>query len=56
MYVLKEATDLSLPEIGRLFADKHHTTALHAIRKIASLREEDPDLDRLVVGFVAQLR
>lgn len=56
MYVLKEATDLSLPEIGRLFSDKHHTTALHAIRKIASLRDEDPDLDRLVAGFVAQFR
>ena len=56
MHVLKEATDLSLPEIGRLFSDKHHTTALHAIRKIAALREEDPDLDRLVAGFVAQFR
>jgi chromosomal replication initiator protein len=55
MYVLKEATDLSLPEIGRLFSDKHHTTALHAIRKIAALREEDRDLDRLLSGFLAQL-
>jgi chromosomal replication initiator protein len=56
MYVLKEATGLSLPEIGRLFSDKHHTTALHAIRKIAALREEDPVLDRLLAGFLAQFR
>jgi len=56
MYVLKEATGLSLPEIGRLFSDKHHTTALHAIRKIAALREEDPELDRLLAGFLAQFR
>lgn len=56
MYVLKETTNLSLPEIGRLFSDKHHTTALHSIRKIAALREEDPEVDRLVAGFVAQYR
>jgi chromosomal replication initiator protein len=56
MYVLKETTDLSLPEIGRLFSDKHHTTALHSIRKIAAKREDDPELDRLVAGFVAQFR
>jgi chromosomal replication initiator protein len=56
MYVMKETTNLSLPEIGRLFSDKHHTTALHAIRKIAAKREEDPDFDRLLAGFVAQYR
>jgi chromosomal replication initiator protein len=56
MYVLKETTTLSLPEIGRLFSDKHHTTALHSIRKIAAKREEDPDLDRLIQGFIAQYR
>ncbi len=56
MYVLKETTSLSLPEIGRLFSDKHHTTALHSIRKIAAKREEDPDLDRVLSGFIAQYR
>lgn len=56
MYVLKETTTLSLPEIGRLFSDKHHTTALHAIRKIAARREEDAEFDRLVAGFIAQFR
>jgi chromosomal replication initiator protein len=56
MYVLKETTHLSLPEIARLFSDKHHTTALHAIRKIAAKREEDPELDRLLAGLIAQYR
>ncbi len=56
MYVLKETTGLSLPEIGRQFGDKHHTTALHGIRKIAQLREDDRELDRLISGFVAQFR
>ncbi len=56
MYVLKESANLSFPEIGRLFGDKHHTTALHAVRKIAAKREEEPDLDRLLQSFIAQYR
>jgi len=56
MYVLKETTNLSLPEIGRLFSDKHHTTALHSIRKIALLREDDSELNRTLESFVAQFR
>ena len=56
MYVLKEAIGLSLPEIGRLFGDKHHTTALHSIKKISARREEDPEFDREVAVLVAQFR
>ena len=56
MYVLKESIGLSLPEIGRLFGDKHHTTALHSIRKITARREEDADFDREVAALVAQFR
>ncbi len=56
MYVLKESIGLSLPEIGRLFGDKHHTTALHSIRKIIARREEDADFDREVAALVAQFR
>ena len=56
MYVLKETTSLSLPEIGRLFGDKHHTTALHSIRKIAAKREEDQEFNKLVSGFISQYR
>ena len=56
MYVLKEAIGLSLPEIGSLFGNKHHTTALHSIRKITARREEDPDFDREVAALVAQFR
>lgn len=56
MYVLKESIGLSLPEIGRLFGDRHHTTALHAIRKIAGRREDDVEFDRQMAVFVAQFR
>ena len=41
MALSKELTNQSLPEIGRAFGGKDHTTVLHACRKIKSLLEED---------------
>ncbi len=46
MYICKQITQLSLPEIGRRFGGKHHSTVLHAVRKVARHRQEDADLDR----------
>ncbi len=34
MYLAKHLTDASLPEIGRQFGGKHHTTVLHSVEKI----------------------
>jgi len=48
MYVIKEITRASLPEIGRAFGGKHHTTVLHSIQKIERCREKDPDLNRTI--------
>ncbi len=48
MYLMKELTQASLPEIGRLFGGKHHTTVLHSIQKIEQLRQKDPDLNRIL--------
>ncbi len=48
MYLIKELTQSSLPEIGRMFGDKHHTTVLHSVQKIEGLRQKDPDLNRLI--------
>jgi chromosomal replication initiator protein len=48
MYLIKELTQASLPEIGRAFAGKHHTTVLHSIQKIDKLRQKDPDLNRML--------
>ena len=48
MYVIKELTQSSLPEIGRTFGSKHHTTVLHSVQKIDKLRQTDPDLNRLI--------
>ena len=48
MYLVKELTNASLPEIGRYFSGKHHTTVLHSIQKIEQLRHRDADLNRLI--------
>ena len=45
MYLARELTPRSLPEIGRVFGRRDHTTVLHAIRTIGRLREIDADLD-----------
>ena len=48
MYLSKELTTASLPQIGREFGGKHHTTVLHSIGKIGELRKTDRDLNRLI--------
>src|SRR6266404_2918466 len=48
MYLVKELTQSSLPEIGRAFGGKHHTTVLHSIHKIEKLRQTDTELNRLL--------
>ena len=48
MYLSKEMTPASLPQIGREFGGKHHTTVLHSINKITQLRKSDRDLNRLL--------
>lgn len=48
MYLAKELTHSSLPEIGRAFGGKHHTTVLHSVQKIEALRQKDADLNRML--------
>lgn len=55
MYVAKEATASSLPEIGRAFGGKHHTTVLHSINKIDQLRHKDADLNSLLHKLIDSL-
>ena len=52
MYLIKELTPSSLPEIGRWFGGKHHTTVLHSVQKINKLRQRDPDLNRLLHSLI----
>src|SRR6266436_3075974 len=48
MYLAKQMTEASLPEIGRQFGGKHHTTVMHSIGKIEERRQADKDLNRLL--------
>jgi chromosomal replication initiator protein len=48
MYLAKEITGASLPEIGRMFGGKHHTTVLHSIHKVERWRQKDPELNRTI--------
>ncbi|MBU6491745.1 chromosomal replication initiator protein DnaA [Pandoraea sp.] len=45
MYLAKELTQKSLPEIGELFGGRDHTTVLHAVRKMAEARGKDAQLN-----------
>jgi chromosomal replication initiator protein len=46
MYLAKELTQKSLPEIGELFGGRDHTTVLHAVRKIGSDRQKNHELNQ----------
>ncbi|MGH9513475.1 MAG: chromosomal replication initiator protein DnaA [Terriglobales bacterium] len=55
MYLAKHMTEASLPEIGRQFGGKHHTTVLHSVEKIDQVRKTDKDLNRLLNKMTEQL-
>jgi chromosomal replication initiator protein len=55
MYLAKHLTEASLPEIGRQFGGKHHTTVLHSVEKIEEVRKSDKDLNRLLNKLTEQL-
>jgi chromosomal replication initiator protein len=56
MYLVKQMTDASLPEIGRHFGGKHHTTVMHSIEKISRLKQNDLNLNRLLHSLIETLQ
>ena len=56
MYVCKELTNKSLPQIGRDFGGKHHTTVLHSIRKIQKMKNEDSEISAAVDQIIKSIR
>ena len=52
MYLCKSLTHASLPEIGRSFGGKHHSTVIHSIRKVEELRKRDGDFNNLIGTFL----
>ena len=55
MYIIKELTQASLPEIGRLFGGKHHTTVLHSVQKIEAKRLVDSELSSTLHSLMDSL-
>ena len=56
MFLCKKLTNASLPEIGRSFGGKHHSTVIHSIRMVEKLKAADPDFNNIVNSFVESLR
>ncbi len=56
MYLCKHLTKASLPEIGREFGGKHHTTVIHSVNKITDLYERESDFHRLINSLIASLK
>ena len=48
MYLIRELTTHSFPEIGRFFSDRDHSTVMYAVQKITEALDEDSELDRVV--------
>ena len=55
MFLAKSLTGASLPELGRAFGGKHHTTVLHSVKKIAGIKQSDKDLARLLHKLTDEL-
>ena len=56
MYLCKNLTNASLPEIGRSFGGKHHSTVIHSLKKIEDLRQRDGDFNSLIGNFLESFR
>jgi chromosomal replication initiator protein len=56
MYLCKALTDSSLPEIGRSFGGKHHSTVIHSIKKVDVLRRKSVDFNKLINDFLESFR
>jgi len=55
MYLCKQLTDLSYPEIGRQFNDKHHSTVMYSVEKIEQLRGTNTELARTLENMTKHL-
>jgi chromosomal replication initiator protein len=56
MYLCKSLTHASLPEIGRSFGGKHHSTVIHSIRKVEEMRKKNPDFNSQISNFLEGFR
>ncbi len=56
MYLSKALTKASLPEIGKKFGGKHHTTVIHSIRKIEKMHNEDPEFNKELNNLISYIQ
>jgi chromosomal replication initiator protein len=56
MYLCKSLTHASLPEIGRSFGGKHHSTVIHSIKKVEDLRKKNGDFDKQVANLTESIK
>lgn len=56
MYMCKALTRASLPEIGKAFGGKHHSTVIHSIQKIEGMRQRDPEFNGLLQNLLANFQ
>jgi chromosomal replication initiator protein len=52
IYLCRNLTQASLPQIGRDFGNKHHTTVLHSIKKVERLRKQDQEVNKFIESFL----
>jgi chromosomal replication initiator protein len=55
MYLCREMTDDSLPQIGRAFGGKHHATVIHSVRKIKELRSKDLRVNQTINQLIDKI-
>jgi chromosomal replication initiator protein len=56
MYLCKALTSASLPEIGKSFGGKHHSTVIHSIRKVEDMRQKDGDFNTLINSLLESFK
>jgi chromosomal replication initiator protein len=56
MYLCKQLTRASLPEIGRSFGGKHHSTVIHSIKKVDEMRKKDAQFNSLMATFMQSVK
>ena len=56
MYIAKQLTGASLPQIGKSFGGKHHSTVIHSIRKIQERAKQERDFNALLNTLLRSFR
>ena len=56
MYIIRETTNLSLPEIGKEIGGKNHTTVLYSIRKLEETMRNDPKIQKIAAELIENIK